>query len=76
MKIVFDLKAPDDRAAFYGLYAGLRMYIERHGIIKSDPGLTYDAVTENFYRLEELKAEFPDQFEQARQLYNKTDYKR
>ncbi|MEM9685353.1 MAG: hypothetical protein AAF934_00340 [Bacteroidota bacterium] len=28
MRIIFELEAPDDQAAFYGLYAGLRMYKE------------------------------------------------
>ena len=75
MKVIFNLETPDKEAAFYGLYAGLRMYLEKYSISKTNPGFTYDAVTENFHRLEELKAEFPDRFERARQLYDQTDLK-
>lgn len=64
MQIVFDLEAMDEGAAFFALYAGLRMYKEqREG--RCEGGAISIAAACAFCMLEDLKNQYPKEYAQA-----------
>ena len=73
MKIEIDLEGRDEKAAFYALYAGLRMIKTRLEEDTPD-GLVSIAAAEAYCILEDFKTDFPTEFEQAKVEYEKANY--
>ena len=77
MKITFDLEGSDKEAAFYGIYAGLRMYKEKKDKEMVDKGMVgksfFTAAAENYCRLDELKAQYPQWYAEAEKEYNEVN---
>ena len=69
MKIFFDFEARDEGAAFFALYAGLRMYKEQREKRVEKDAISIPAA-EAFCMLEDLKEQFPDEYEEAVIEYN------
>lgn len=63
MKIKFNLEGQDQAAAFFALYAGLRMYKEQK-INTSNEQISIPA-TEASVMLLELKEQFPNEYKEA-----------
>lgn len=71
MEIIFDLEASDIEAAFFGIYAGLRMYMEQKSAAPKDgPDAFFISAAETYCRLEELKVQHPEQYRNAENEYN------
>lgn len=68
--ITFDFEARDKGAAFFALYAGLRMYKEQREKNVSDPQAISIAAAEAFIFLEELKQQFPRSYALAEDEYD------
>lgn len=64
MKIIFDLEARDEGAAFFALYAGLRMYKEQREKRVEGEGISI-AAAEAYGMLEDLKEQYPLEYKQA-----------
>jgi hypothetical protein len=66
--ITFDLEASDQEAAFFALYAGLRMYKWVRGL-RTPPGAVAIAAAEAYCMLEQLKEAHPEAYRQAEEEY-------
>ena len=74
MEIIFDLEASDQEAAFFALYAGLRMYKEQRQkrVPKGQMSIT---AAEAYCMMQSLKKQYPDWYKEAeiefKEVYNK-----
>lgn len=68
MKIVFDLEASDQEAAFFALYAGLRMYQEAKDNV-AKPGMFFIAAAEAYCLRKDLKQQYPELYAAAEKEY-------
>lgn len=69
MTVRFDLDGTDN-GAFYGLYAGLRMFMEYMGSLSDNPKTFSLTAAENYCRLQELKEKHPKKYAEAEDEYN------
>ena len=69
MKIEFDLEASEQGSAFYGIYAGLRMFMDYKQSITEERAINF-AAAENYCRLQELKKQYPEQYKEAEEEYD------
>lgn len=63
-QIVFDFEGRDTGAAFFALYAGLRMYKEQREKRVEGPGISI-AAAEAFCMMEDLREQYPLEYQQA-----------
>lgn len=77
MIITFDLEARDEGAAFFALYAGLRMYKEQKEKAVTGPAISIPAL-EAYGMLEDLKEQYPLEYQQAgvefQEVYGKSEH--
>lgn len=64
MTITFDLEGRDEGAAFFSIYAGLRMYKEQREKRVEGAGISI-AAAEAYGMLQDLKEQFPIEYQQA-----------
>lgn len=69
MKIKFDLEGKDEPAAFFAIYAGIRMYKEQRENRVSEGNVSITAA-EAYGLLEDLKEQHPHYFESAKKEYD------
>jgi len=77
MIVKFNLEGRDEGAAFFALYAGLRMYKEQKekqiillNEIKDDSEKTFSIpAAEAYCMMEDLREKFPKQYEEAKQEF-------
>lgn len=72
MKIIFDLEARDEGAAFFAIYAGIRMYYEQKKQQPKFEGAFYIAEAEAYSLLKELQVKHPKEYAEAEIEYNET----
>jgi len=77
MIVKFNLEGRDEGAAFFALYAGLRMYKEQKekqiillNEIKDDSEKTFSIpAAEAYCMMQDLREKFPKQYEEAKQEF-------
>lgn len=78
MIVKFNLEGRDEGAAFFALYAGLRMYKEQKqkqirllNETKDDSEKTFSIpAAEAYCMMQDLREKFPKQYEEAKQEFN------
>ena len=78
MIVKFNLEGRDEGAAFFALYAGLRMYKEQKdkqirllNETKEDSEKTFSIpAAEAYCMMQDLREKFPKQYEEAKQEFN------
>jgi hypothetical protein len=61
----------DPQSAFFALYAGLRMYQEQRDSAQREDDAFSIAAAEAYCMLEDLREQFPEEYEEAKQEYDK-----